>query len=71
MRWALPENVTSVITMPLWGPAPARRTTRTQAQSVLRPLGELVDVLLSPPGEAQDRFGNALRELFEFAQQRT
>ncbi|MGO9217360.1 MAG: GT4 family glycosyltransferase PelF [Streptosporangiaceae bacterium] len=69
VRWELPENVTSVITMPLWGPEPARRTTRGQAQSVLRPLGELVDVLLSPPAEAQDRFEHALRELFEFAQQ--
>ena len=69
VRWELPENVTSVVTMPLWGPEPARRTTRGQAQSFLRPLGELVDVLLSPPGEAQDRFGSVLREVFEFAQQ--
>jgi len=69
VRWELPENVTSVITMPLWGPEPARRITRGQAQSFLRPLGELVDVLLSPPEEAQDRFGSVLREVFEFAQQ--
>ena len=28
VRWELPENVTTVVTVPLWGPEPARRTTR-------------------------------------------
>ena len=46
------------------GPAPGAGPAR----SLLRPLGELVDVLLSPPAEGQDRFGYALRELYEFAQ---
>ena len=69
VRWELPENVTTVVTVPLWGPEPARRTTRRQAQALLRPLGELVDVLLSPPGEGQEQFGYVLREIYEFAQQ--
>src|SRR5260370_16084082 len=29
---------------------------------------ELIDVLLPPPSEAQDRFADVLREIFEFAQ---
>jgi glycosyltransferase involved in cell wall biosynthesis len=57
--------------MPLCGPEPARRTKRGPAPSLDRPLGELVDVLLSPPAEGQDRFGHVLRELFEFAQCRS
>jgi polysaccharide biosynthesis protein PelF len=69
VRWELPDNVSSVITVPLWGPEPARRAARGPAQSPLRALQELVDVLLAPPEEDQDRFGDALRELFEFAQQ--
>src|SRR5260370_533542 len=31
-------------------------------------LRELIEVLLAPPAEAQDRFADTLREIFEFAQ---
>jgi glycosyltransferase involved in cell wall biosynthesis len=31
-------------------------------------LGDLIELLLAPPGESQDRFGNVIREIFEFAQ---
>jgi glycosyltransferase involved in cell wall biosynthesis len=31
-------------------------------------LRDLIEVLLAPPSEAQDRFGDVLREIFEFAQ---
>jgi polysaccharide biosynthesis protein PelF len=69
VRWELPDNVTSVATVPLWGNEPARHPAGRAAQSPLGSLAELVDVLLSPPDQGQDRFGFALRELFEFAQQ--
>jgi polysaccharide biosynthesis protein PelF len=73
VRWTLPDNVTSVDTMPLWGappPAPSsRRRGRWRSRPVDCPLlPELIDVLLAPPGEAQDRFADVLREIFEFAQ---
>src|SRR5258708_7600501 len=32
------------------------------------PLRELIELLLAPPAEAQDRFADTLREIFEFAQ---
>jgi polysaccharide biosynthesis protein PelF len=71
MRWALPENVSSVETIPLWGfppSSPARpRLTRSPAGRMLR---ELIDVLLSPPTVAQDHFSAVLSEFFEYAQAR-
>ncbi len=73
VRWTLPDNVASVTTMPLWGPPPAaptsRRRGRWRSRSVDCPsLRELIEVLLVPPAEAQDRFADVLREIFEFAQ---
>jgi polysaccharide biosynthesis protein PelF len=73
VRWSLPENVTSVDTMPLWGPPPAGPASRRRRRRRFRPAGcpalsDLIDVLLAPPGEAQGRFADVLREIFEFAQ---
>jgi glycosyltransferase involved in cell wall biosynthesis len=73
VRWSLPENVASVDTVPLWGPAPAgpgsRRRGWRRSRSVPCPaLPDLVDILLAPPAESQERFGDVLREVFEFAQ---
>jgi len=67
MRWALPDNVSSVTTVPIWGPAGRvpghRRRSRTDP-----PVEELLHVLLAPAVEAQDRFATVLKELFEYAQ---
>jgi glycosyltransferase involved in cell wall biosynthesis len=73
IRWSLPENVASVHTLPLWGPPPAAPASRRRGWRRSRPvpcpaLADLIDILLAPPAEAQDRFGEVLREIFEFAQ---
>jgi polysaccharide biosynthesis protein PelF len=73
IRWSLPENVASVHTLPLWGPPPAAPASRGRGWRRSRPvpcpaLADLIDILLAPPAEAQDRFGDVLREIFEFAQ---
>jgi polysaccharide biosynthesis protein PelF len=73
VRWSLPENVTSVTNLPLWGPPPpgpeagwlGRRHPRAVS---CPPLGDLIDLLLAPPGEGQDKFGDVLHEMFDFAQ---
>jgi len=71
MRWQLPGNVTSVVPIPLWGRPPAipwrSRLPGGRDDSML---SELIDVLLSPPAQAQDRFTNVMYELFAFAQTR-
>jgi len=78
VRWSLPDNVTSVAAVPLWGPPPPgpapRRRAGLAGRLRFRPpacpqLGELIEILLAPTGEAQDRFADVLREIFEFAQQ--
>jgi glycosyltransferase involved in cell wall biosynthesis len=63
--WALPGNVASVTTMPLWGPPPARRAGR-HGRLPPRLLAELIDVLLGPPAGTPGRFGAVLRELHEY-----
>jgi polysaccharide biosynthesis protein PelF len=73
VRWSLPENVTSVHSVPLWGPPPpgpaVGRRGRRRSRAVPCPaLSDLIDILLAPPGDAQDRFADILRELFEFSQ---
>jgi glycosyltransferase involved in cell wall biosynthesis len=69
MRWDLPGNVKSVQTIPLWGrppPVPVRsRLSRRRNDSLLT---ELIDVLLSPPAQAQDRFTTVMHELFSYGQ---
>jgi polysaccharide biosynthesis protein PelF len=73
VRWSLPENVTSVESVALWGPPPPgpadRRGGRRRSRPVPCPaLPDLIDILLAPTGEAQSRFADVLREIFEFAQ---
>jgi glycosyltransferase involved in cell wall biosynthesis len=71
VRWILPDNVASVTSVPVWGPPPAPPGGRRRPWSRSRPdppLRELLEVLLSPPGDAQRRFGEVLREMFEYAQ---
>jgi glycosyltransferase involved in cell wall biosynthesis len=70
VRWALPGNVTSLTAMPLWGPpAPAPRGSRWLRPRSGPPIAELIDILLSPPEQGQERFGEVMRALFEYAQQ--
>ncbi len=74
VRWSLPDNVMSVSSMPLWGPAPpgpAHRRRGWHAGRSVVPcpaLPRLIEILLAPPAEAQNRFGDVVREVFEFAQ---
>ena len=72
VRWSLPENVTSVTTIPLWAPPPAvparARRGRGDPAGCLPLLAGLVATLLAPPSQQQDHFASVLRELFEFAQ---
>lgn len=67
--WPLPDNVASVVAVPLWGPQPAGSRPGWRARSGFRPiLAELIDVLLDPSAPAQARFGGVLRELAGYAQ---
>jgi len=73
VRWSLPENVTSVETVALWGPPPPWPASGRRGRRRSRPAGcpalpDLIDILLAPPGEGQGRFADVLREIFEFAQ---
>jgi len=69
MRWELPGNVKSVVTIPLWGRPPTvplrARLSLRRADSLL---AELVDVLVTRPDQAQDRFAEVMHELFAFGQ---
>ena len=71
IRWQPPANVTSVVTIPLWGRPPSvpwrARLSRGRNDAAL---AELIDVLLRPPAEAPDRFTDVMRELFSYAQAR-
>src|SRR5690349_1093584 len=69
--WQLPENVTALTTIPLWGPAAPRRPRLDRAaRAEFRPLlWDLLRCLLAErDGTAEARFGQVLRGLFEFAQ---
>jgi polysaccharide biosynthesis protein PelF len=72
VRWELPGNVTSVLPIPLWGRPPSvpwrARLARSRDDTSMLP--ELIDVLLSPPDQAQDRFTGLMHEMFSFAQTR-
>ena len=69
--WQLPENVTGLTTIPLWGPAAPRRSRLSRsARSEFRPLlWDLLRCLLAERDpSAEPRFGQVLRLLFDFAQ---
>src|SRR5580692_6209895 len=68
VRWSLPDNVTSVQNLPLWGPPPPHRRGKRTRSVPCPALPDLIDILLASPSESQDRFGDVLREVFEFAQ---
>lgn len=64
--WALPDNVVSMSTVPLWGPAPAPVAGR-RGGPPLRLLRQLIEFLLDSPAGAPGRFGGILRELHEYS----
>lgn len=66
--WVLPGNVSSMLTVPLWGPRPPGPAARRRGGLPLSLLRRFVDVLLDPPAGTPDRFGGVLRELFEYSQ---
>jgi glycosyltransferase involved in cell wall biosynthesis len=71
--WALPDNVVSLVKMPLWGPAPVaapgHRGGGRRAGLPLRLLRQLIENLLDPHAGARQRFGVVLRELHEYCSQ--
>jgi glycosyltransferase involved in cell wall biosynthesis len=70
--WTLPDNVASMVRVPLWGPQPGARAAGRPGRGGLpvRLLRQLVDALLDPSVDAQRRFGGVLRELYEYSAQR-
>ena len=66
--WVLPGNVSSMLTVPLWGPRPPGPAASRRGGLPLSLLRRFVDVLLDPPAGTPDRFGGVLRELFEYSQ---
>jgi glycosyltransferase involved in cell wall biosynthesis len=66
--WSLPDNVSSMVKVLLWGPPLAGHAAGRREALPLRLLRELVDTLLDSSAEVQPRFGDVLRELSEFAQ---
>ncbi len=70
VRFELPDNVASVLAVPLWGAVPPGPRPKRNAMASFRPLlVRLVDVLLAPSHEGQSAFAEVVRELFEYAQQ--
>ena len=71
IRWPLPANVTSMATIPLWGRPPSvPLRARLPGGRDDSPLAELIDVLLSPADQAQDRFTGVMHQVFDYAQTR-
>jgi glycosyltransferase involved in cell wall biosynthesis len=64
--WALPDNVVSMIKMPLWGPTAAPAAGR-RGSLPLRLLRELIDTLLDSPADARRCFATVLREMHEYS----
>ena len=69
VRWELPDNVTKVTTVPLWGPVAYGPVAARRARKTLLPAVEtLLETLVSPYEEKDADFGAAMRELAERAQ---
>jgi polysaccharide biosynthesis protein PelF len=74
VQWSLPGNVRSVATVPLWGRPPAVPALGLHGRPAPAPpgslplVGQLLGTLLAPYPDQQERFGSALREIFELAQ---
>lgn len=70
VQWELPEHVSQLVTIPLWGPPPPvpLRARMPRGRGIPLVVQDLVDVLLDD--DAGDRFGTVLRDLHEYAQAR-
>lgn len=69
IAWQLPDNVASLVSVPLWGIRPAGQRSGRAAHRVFLPLlEELLRTLLDDTPDAQQRFGVVLAVLFEYAQ---
>jgi glycosyltransferase involved in cell wall biosynthesis len=69
--WELPANVTSLVSVPLWGPPPAWSRAARRGRLPARLLAQLIESVLDASSEtAQSRFGDVIRELFDYAQHR-
>jgi glycosyltransferase involved in cell wall biosynthesis len=67
--WDLPGNITSLINVPLWGPPPARRRAGRQGELPSRLLRAFFNSVIDPDSDVQaSGFGQAIHELYEFAQ---
>ena len=72
MRWQLPANVKSVVTIPLWGRPPAVPSRVTAVQGPERFAAGRTDRRTAQPAHlAQDRFVSVMHELFGYAQARS
>ena len=66
--WPLPSNVSSMVRMTLWGPAPGRGPAGLRGGMPVRLLRGLIDTLLDSSPKAQPHFADVLRDMFEYAQ---
>jgi glycosyltransferase involved in cell wall biosynthesis len=66
--WDLPESVSSVVTMALWGSPPTGPRAGRRSVLPTRLLRRLIDSLLDSSAETQNRFGEVLHQLFDYAQ---
>jgi polysaccharide biosynthesis protein PelF len=72
--WPAPDNLSQVVSIPLWGPRPRRRRLRgSPPASFTRHYESLIRALLRPPRREDDaacseQFVAALRGLFDYAQ---
>jgi polysaccharide biosynthesis protein PelF len=68
VRWKLPPNVTGLTEIPMWGAsaptAPGSWWLRPRSGP---PMAELIDILMSPPGEGQEHFADVLRGMLSYA----
>lgn len=66
--WPLPDNVGSLVAVPMWGATPVgSRPGRRARPGFLTRLAELVDVLLDPTAPPS-RLGDVLRDLVDYGQ---
>jgi polysaccharide biosynthesis protein PelF len=66
--WDLPESVRSINTITLWGAAPSGPRSGRRIGFPSRLVRRLIESVLDTSAEAQNRFGEVMRQLFDYAQ---
>ena len=66
--WELPESISSLVSIPLWGSPPAGPRSGRRIGFPTRLVNRLIDSLLDTSAEAESRFGEVLRQCFDYAQ---